>query len=291
MKKHILGILILILVLSIIGVGIWFFIKKNNLKTLYKVRCEFVLNNDEEILLSNITQAESLYQSKVLPTENRLTVLHTVISKIDSFEKDLTSYLMLSNDTNSTTNKLTKTYKDLSSSRKALIDDYNEYIVRMQGNTNIDGNSIQNLYNEIFTKTNDFVYKYNDCFNATFSYTFNKVYKVSTIKSQLYSLYSATVNNLLNNISNYSFRSTALINRLNGGIYLDNNNLHIKESVEGGEFSLPSQNFKKHFNSCNLESLVTNFETYYSTVYSINPSTETSNEKLAVYYAKQILEI
>ena len=117
------------------------------------------------------------------------------------------------------------------------------------------------------------------------------MYKVDTIKEELYTLYSLGVNNLLNSISNNRFASenVTLITRLNNGIKLSNGNISIKSSVDGGEFSIDAIKFKTHFNNSNLNTLITNFNTYYSE--SINISTETSNEKLAVYYAKKILEM
>lgn len=291
MKKHIIGILILLLVLSLLGVGIWFAVRKNNTKNLYEANTEFIEDDNTANLLESISQAEALYQAKVFSAENRLTILHATISKIDCFEQDLSSYLILSNKTNKTTNKLSKNYKSLSNSRKSLIGDYNEYITRMKGNIAVDGTALTDLYNDIFSKTCDYVYKYNNCFNATFKYAFDKIYKVDTIKSELYTLYSASVNNLLNNISNSQFKSVNLINRLNGGLHLEDSNILIKDSIAGGEFGLQSRSFKKYFNSCNLTALIENFETYYATASSINPTTETSYEKLTVYYAKQILEI
>jgi hypothetical protein len=97
------------------------------------------------------------------------------------------------------------------------------------------------------------------------------------------------VNNLLNNISNNNFKNTTLITKLNNGIILSNGNIDIKDSVMGGEFSIMAFKFKSHFNKSNLSTLVENFATLYNI--NINPDNEVSNEKLAIYYAKQILEI
>ena len=289
MKKHIIIITSIILILSIVGVGIWFVVKKNNSKPLYSVSCEFVESSDANLLQSDISIAENLYRNKVISTETRLTTLQQVIAKLDSFEADLSSYLLLSKAKPSSTNKLSKSYKDLESVRSVLIKDYSEYITRMSGNTNISGPALKELYNDIFNKTVNYVYKYNSCFIQTSNYVFTKVYKVDTIKTELYLMYSASVTNLLNNISNNQFASTATIDKLNTGLTLSNGNLHIRENIQGGEFSLEALNFKKYFNSCNTGSLISNFETYYNML--INPNTETSSEKLTVYYAKLILEI
>lgn len=289
MKKHIIAISVLIIILALAGVGIWIVVKKNNSQPLYNVSYEFIANEDTATLSNNIATAESLYQSKAISSETRLTTLKTIIDKIDTFEADLNSYLLLSKSKASSTNKLRKTYKSLSGTRSVLIKDYNEYITRMSGNINISGSAINDLYNDIFNKTVDYIYKYNDCFKSTSKHVFSKVYKVDNIKNELYLLYSIGVNDLLNNISNSKFDSTIVINRLNNGIRLVDGNAYIVSSISGGEFSVEALNFKKYFNKCNHNTLIDNFETYYNTAININ--IETSNEKLAVYYAKLILEI
>lgn len=288
MKKHIVAILIIILILALAGTGIWFVMKRNNIKPLYKANCEFTVSKDTSDLCSKMTEAQTLY-NMIFASETRLTTLQSVILKLDSFDKDLNSYLVLLNKESKTSKKLSKSYADLIKTRKSLITDYDEYIVRMSGNINADGTAVQNLYNELFNKTVDYLYKYNKCFNLTSTYVFDKIYKADNIKEELYTLYSLSVNNLLNNISNNRFNNTTLITRLNNGIRLLNNNLHIIESVKGGEFSVESIKFQQYFNHSSLTVLIDNFNTYYAE--SINPNVETSNEKLAVYYAKQILEI
>ena len=93
------------------------------------------------------------------------------------------------------------------------------------------------------------------------------------------------------NISNSSFTYNALttIDRLNSGIELENGTLKIKTSVDGGEFSSDARNFKQYFTECDKSNFISNFEDYYNSY--VNPTVETSKEKLAMYYAKRILEI
>lgn len=289
MKKHIIAFLIITLILTLIAVGVFFIVKHNKKQSLYKSNYEFIYSTDTVKLVENIATAESLYQTKVSSGENRLTVLHDIIVKLDSFEKDLNSHLVLSSSNSSTSNKLSKKYQTLTSERAILINNFDEYITRMSGNINISGSATKDLYNEIFNKTTNFIYNYNSCFASTFNFVFNKVYTAETIKPELYSLYSSGVSHLLNNISNYQFSSINLITSLNKGISLDGGNIEIKDSVDGGEFSIEALNFKKYFNLSDITVLIKNFDGYYSL--SIDPSTETSNEKLTVYYAKQILEI
>ena len=288
MKKHLIAILIIVLVLSLAGVGVWFFMRNRNIKPLYEANCEFVLSKDSDLLKSKIEQAENLY-AKVVNGETRLTTLNQVIDKIDTFEKDLNSYLVLSNAKPKTTKKLSKSYTNLIDARSTLIREYDEYITRMSGNLNADGQAVQKLYDAIFNKTVSYIYKYNECFSSTSSYVFSKVYTVGNIKAELYSLYALGVNNLLNNISNNRFTNTVLISKLSSGINLSNGNINIRSNVVGGEFSQIAYKFKSHFNNSNKAILIDNFTTYYNT--AINANIETSNEKLAVYYVKQILEI
>jgi len=289
MKKHIIGIIIFTLVLVLATAGILFYVNNKNKKPLYKITCEFVTSKDTDILISSMAEAEELYQEKVFSAENRLTILQTVVAKIDSFESDLNSYLILSKLKASETNKLNKMYKSLSGDRSLLIKNYNEYITRMKGNINIDGNSLQKLYDDIFEKTTSYLRTYNSCFKSTYKHVFSKVYKADTIKIELYSLYHAGVKDLLSNISNNKFGNVEIIGSLNRGIKLNGNSLHIISTEVGGEFGINALKFKKHFNKCDLNLLIENFETYYNGL--INPETEKSNEKLALYYAKQILEI
>ena len=288
MKKHIIIISILICVILGVGVGVWYIMRKSDNQSLHSTVGQFILDDDTKALNDKMVKAESLYKSKVDNSETRLTMLNEVIAKIDIFEKDLHSYLILSGS-KSSANKLNKKYKSLSGTRDLLITNYDEYITRMQGNVNIDGSALNDLYNELFDKTIDYLYDYNACFRTTASHTFDKVYTAENIKEQLYALYSEAVVDLANNISNHKFSNITLISILNEGIVLDNGNIQLKEDVKGGEFSTQALKFKKHFNNSNISSLVKNFNTYYSL--SINPATETSNEKLAVYYMKQILEI
>lgn len=290
MKKHIIIISVVVLILSLAGVGIWLGVRNKNIKPLYPANCEFVFSEDGEMLTDKITAAQTLYAS-VSSSDTRLTTLQTIIFKIDSFEQDLNAYLTLSNDKPKNTKSLSKSYSNLSNSRTTLIKDYNEYITRMSGNTQADGPMMQKLYNELFNKTANYLRAYNNCFLNTSNYVFEKVYTANSIKAPLYSLYSNGVNNLLSNIKNSQFSDLTLINRLNNSIKLENQNICLKNSVAGGEFSLEALNFKKYFSSSNISTLIQNFEVYYSAASSINPTTETSSEKLAVYYAKQILEI
>ncbi len=286
MKKHLIAILIIALTLSLAGVGVWVFVRSRNIKPLYQANCEFVISEDSSSLKTKIARAEELY---TLSGETRLTTLWEVIDKIDTFESDLNSYLVLCNAKPKSTKKLSKSYINLIKARSTLINEYDEYITRMSGNLNADGPAIQNLYNDIFNKTVSYIYKYNECFNQTSNYVFDKVYNTDTIKPELYLLYSLGVNNLLNNISNNHFTSTTLITKLNNAITLTEGNLTIKDAVIGGEFSEYAFRFKIHFNSCNLSILINNFINYCNL--NINPDNETSNEKLAVHYAKLLLEI
>lgn len=290
MKKHIIIISVIILTLSLAGLGIWLGIRNKNVKPLYQASCEFVFNEDAETLTDKITEAQTLYTT-VSSSDKRLTTLQTIILKIDSFEQDLNAHLSLSTDKPKNTKTLSKAYSNLLNSRTRLIKDYNEYITRMSGNTQADGPMMQKLYNELFNKTASYLRTYNNCFLNTSNYVFGKVYTANSIKAPLYSLYSHGVNNLLDNVINNQFSSLTLINKLNTSIRLENQNIYLKSSVKGGEFSFEALNFRKYFNSCNISNLIQNFEVYYSQVASIAPATETSSEKLTVYYAKQILEI
>lgn len=285
MKKHLVRILILILILGIIGVGIFFIVKRSKSTPLYEASCNFILSEDTEILTTKITLAQELYDDNI-SGETRLITLQNIITKIDSFESDLNSYLVFCKAKPIKTYKLSKTYSDLISLRKYLIVDYNEYITRMSGNTNADGNMLEKLYNELFDHTLKYVQKYNSCFKSTTNYVFTKTYKVDTLKHEIYNLYALGVENLISGVSNNRFSSTTLITRLNNGLNLSSNILTLPESVEGGEFSPEALAFKKYFNASNKANLIENFNVYYAS--TINPTTETSNEKLAVYYAKQL---
>ena len=288
MKKHIIRILIIVLILALLGTGAWIFVRRNKVKSLYQANCDFVVNEDSSTLISKMTYAQNLY-SAILSSESRLTTLQTIIIKMDEFEKDLNSYLVLSTAKAYKTKKLSKSYSSLIKSRKTLINNYDEYITRMSGDINADGPAIQILYNNLFNKTVDYLYSYNNCFQQTSNYVFSKVYKADSIKSELYTMYSLGVTNLLNNISNNKFSSTTLITKLNNGITLFNGNIKLVDAIKGGEFSVEALNFKKYFNNSDLSILINNFNTYYNS--TINLDTETSNEKLAIYYAKLILEI
>lgn len=289
MKKHILVILVLALILSVVGVSVFFVVKHNRKQSLYKAHSEFIYSSDTSKLTNNILAAEELYQTKVSSVETRLTILHSVIAKLDTFETDLNARLVLLSSNSSKSNNLSKKHQTLSSARSILINSYDEYITRMSGNTSIEGPAVKDLYNEIFDETTEFIYKYNSCFVQTSNFVLNNVYKAESIKSEMYSLYSAGITHLLNNISNHQFSNINTISMLNNGIQLSHNNIKLKDSVSGGEFSQEALNFKKYFSQSNIDELINNFHAYYTS--TINPSIEQSNEKLTVHYLKQILEI
>lgn len=288
MKNLLKIILITILIVGVAGGSIWLFTNYKSTKTLYKANCEFITSNDTKSLIQKMTQAQTLYDD-VTPSDRRIETLNIIISKIDTFEKDLNSYLVLSNAKASSTKKLSTEYSNLIKSRATLITNYNEYIDRMNGNTQADGPKLQDLYTDLFVNTVQYLREYNYCFGKTSNYVFTKVYTADSIKHQLYALYSGAVTHLLDNITNNQFGNIVTITRLNNGITLVNNNIKIKSNISGGEFSVNALNFKKYFNNSNLTTLVANFNTYYGL--TIDPSTETSNEKLAVHYAKLILEV
>lgn len=298
MKKHIIAIVIMIIVLSAVGVGIYFVASKTNKQSLYNANTDFVYSVNTKTLTDNIAASEELYQSKISTGESRLTELNNIIKKLDTFEKDLNVYLMKSSKKTSQTNSLSKKYKTLTSKRESLINNYAEFYTRIDGNTNIDGNFAESLYDEIFDITVSYVYDYNSCFESTCNYVFGKLYTANSIKPELYALYSGAVKDLLNTISNHQFATVSLVNRLTSGINLVYGNIVIKHhtanstfepNLVGGEFSAYGLSFQKYFNASNKEVLTLNFENYYHI--AIDPTIETSNEKLAVYYAKQILEI
>lgn len=290
MKKHLVIVAIITLVLMLAGVGLWIFKRNNNATPLYQASCEFAINQDAVKLLTNMETAQDLHiLAQPHSGDTRLTTLSSIIGKLDLLNSDLNSYLTLSNAKPNKTKNLSKQYLNLTKTRSTLLKVYDEYIVRMNGDHNVDGPIVQSLHNDLVNKTINYINNYNTCFISATQYVFSKVYTIDTIKTEVYTLYSAGVSKLLNSNSNNQFTATTLIDKLNNGIQLVNGNIKIKTSVLGGEYSDIAFRFKTFFNRSNLNDLINNFVTYCST--SINENTETSNEKLAVYYAKKLLEI
>ena len=288
MKKHLKVILIVISILSVCGVGLWFAFSRTKTETLPNTVSAFVEHSDSQDLHLRLTTSQTLYSKHY--SDTRLNSLKSILTKLDEFEQDLNTYLILCDVKPKETKTLTTSYKNLSSSRKNLIKDCDEYIVRMKGNTLAEGQTIKTLYNNLFDKVKNYLLEYNSCFANTSSFVFSSVASSSSIKSQLYSLYSYGVTNTLTNISNSQFKSLTTINRLNSVIKLDTyGNPVLKDSVAGGEFNILALDFKNYYNNSNKNELISNFDSYYTL--NINPETETSNEKLAVYYFKQIMEV
>ena len=289
MKKHLKVILIVISIIAVCGVGLWFALSRTKTETLPNTVSAFVEHDNTADLHTRLTTSQSLY-SKHYSTDIRLNTLKDILAKLDEFEQDLNTYLIMCNAKAKETKTLTKSYNNLSSIRTNLIKDCDEFIVRLKGNTSAEGQTVKSLYNNLFNKVANYLQEYNNCFLNTSNYIFNSVTSNSNIKLQLYSLYSYGVSNTLNNISNSQFKDLTIIKKLNTSIKLDeHNNLILKSSVAGGEFSVLALNFKKFYDNCDKNALIDNFNTYYSL--NISPDTETSNEKLAVYYVKQILEV
>lgn len=287
MKKHLKVILIIILILSVCGVGLWFALSRTKTETLPKTVNAFVEHRDRKDLSSRLTTCQSLYSKHY--NDSRLNSLKDILSKLDEFEQDLNIYLIMCDAKAKTTKDLTTSYNKLSTSRATLIKNCDEYIVRMSGNTLAEGEPVKDLYNALFNKVCNYILEYNSCFLNTSEFVFSSVTSSSNIKFQLYSLYSHTVLNTLSNITNAQFKDLAAIKQLNSSIKLNNyGNVILKNSLAGGEFNITALNFKNYYNSSNKNDLAANFSNYYSS--NINVSTETSNEKLAVYYFKQIME-
>ena len=259
MKKRIILFTIITLILAILCTGIWLVISRNKPKSLYNVSCEFTNSKASSELTEKMTTAQTLY-NVISTSDNRIPVLKSIIIKLDGFEKDLNSSMVLisSKKNTKTADELSRSYSNLIKSRKKLIKIYDEYITRMSGNINADGTPapLQNLYNQLFNKTVDYLYEYNKCFNSTSKYVFEKVYTIDTVKLEVYSLYSLAVDNLLNTITNNKFTGTTLITKLNSGINVTDGVLQLSPSIVGGEFSLQALKFKHHFNNSNLNNLI-----------------------------------
>ena len=291
MKKHLKVILIVISILAVCGVGLWFVLSRTKIETLPNTVNSFIGSQETSDLQARLKTSQSLY-SKHASSDVRLTDLENILIKIDEFEQDLNTYLIMCTAKAKETKDLTNSYNNLSTSRTKLIKDCDEFIVRLRGNTEAESQTgqttVKTLYNTLLDKVANYLQEYNKCFLNTSNYVFNSVTSNNNIKFQLYSLYSHGVSGFLNNMETESYLLT--IKKLNNSIRLDNhNNLVLKESIDGGEFNIQALNFKTHYNNSNKESLIDNFTDYLKL--NINPATETSNEKLAIYYAKKILEV
>lgn len=291
MKKHLIAILVVLCIASLVGVGIWFVVQRNKTPSLYQSCTSFVTDGNTKTLSQGMTKAQQLYAAKGSSADTRLTTLHNVILKLDLIQNDLNSYLILSNAKPSSTRKLVKSYKSLSSARSKLITNYAEYTTRMSGDTNISGSSVKDLYDDILGKTSSYIYKYHDCIKSINNYVFSKVYTPDTIKKEIYLLYLVSTENLLNSMSNYQFENSSLITitRFNNNIKLTNGVINLRETALGGEFSHHAIMFKNNFNKSNHSTLIKNFENYYSS--TVNVTTETNVEKLTVHYLKLIMEV
>lgn len=283
MRKHIIGVLIAILVIILAGVLVWFFVFKNANSGLYSSTSSYIHNDNTTTLQTYLAQSNQLYttNSRGETTENRLLMLAEVIDKMNIFEKDLNAYLVVDAKK---TSKISKSYKILEGSRELLLEDLDKYIIRMSGNTAVDGTSVKDLYNDMVVKTANFIGEYNECFIKTVNYVFDKVYTSGNIKKELYTLYSYGVNNLISTMENYKFPNANMIKLLNDCIKLENNS--IKFTVDGGEFHANALNFKTYFYQSNLSNIVENFITYYYSTADITDSL--SNEQLTAYYFKLV---
>ena len=90
---------------------------------------------------------------------------------------------------------------------------------------------------------------------------------------------------MLNEVSDYEFSSTFTVNKIDNFISLQNDAISLDTNLVGGEFSYEALRFKHYIVNCDMDTFVANFEENYSTYIDIE--TETSNEKLAMYYLKK----
>ena len=292
MKKHLKVILIILLILSIGGAIAWLFLSRTKYEPLPSTVSAFIESDDTKYLHSQLEISQQLYNEHY-GTDYRLRKLKNILSKLDEFEQDLNTYLVTCDAKPKTTKDLTQSYKNLSSTRTKLLKECDAYIIRMEGNTSAEGQTIKALYNSLFDVVADYILQYSDCFRNTSNYIFSSVTNNSGIKAEIYSLYSYGVRQTLTNVVNSQFKDLTTIDYLNNTIKLDasNGNKHniaIPTTLDGGEFNILALNFKKYYNNSNKNELMSNFNTYR--LLDINPSTETSNEKLTIYYFKQMME-
>ncbi len=288
MKKRIILTIIAMCVILLIGAGIWLYISREKSTTLYQAKSDFVLSEDTTILNTKLATSESLYES-IDSTDSRITILLTVINKLNSFEADLTSQVVSNNTKSSKINKLNKGYKKLANEREDLIKYCDTYIISMTGNTAADGTWAKDLYNNLFNHTVNYIKNYCSNLEASSDYVFTKINTASQLKHQLYRLYIYSVKDALENINNYQFGKTFALTTFNSLITLNNGNFQLKESLIGGEYSEQALKFVNTITKCDMSTFVKNLEANYNSI--INDTAETPAEKLATLYLKQILGV
>lgn len=284
MKKHIIAILIIVLILAGVGIGIWLVVRKNNSQNLYQVSVDFSTSEKQSDLTNSIVTAQALYRAGTGSADGKLTALCNALIQMDQIQDDVNTYLIYSSD-KKVSSKLKKSFKSLSGERDLLLDEYDKYKTRMSGNISADGNAIHDLYNGMFSSTASYIYKYSDCLTSTINYAFSKVYTMSSMKFTMYSMYISSVRNMLNEVSDYEFSSTFTVNKIDNFISLQNDTISLDTNLVGGEFSYEALRFKHYIVNCDMDTFVANFEKNYPT--HIDIETETSNEKLAMYYLKK----
>lgn len=286
MKKRITTIIAVILTILLVGTVVTLFVFNRNKSTSLYVHSSAFLNSEDcKILTTSISEAQSIYNERVSLSETRLAVLNQTIDKLDELEKDLNTYLTISTKSSKAV-KISNSYKSLTSKRNSLIEEFEDYINRMNNNIGGDEGAVDNLYNHMFDLTTNYLQSYNECFKQTIDYTFNNVVSSNNIKYPIFSLYYHVVDELLTNVSEHKFRSTYAIDTLNSKIILISNNLKLND-LTGGEFSSEANNFQQLYSKSDIASLLENFEAYY--IEEIDETNESNVEKLTIFYLKKIL--
>lgn len=280
MKKFLKVFIIVVLVLAtVVGTCVLFFINRKKNNTTTSSIAEFLFAEENEKFNEKLANMDSWVDSD--GTDNRVELILTTNLMLDEMAKDLSSY-HIANGTKITNEKIFNAFKNVQSSKNLLVKMMDEYKIKKDS-----------TYFNRHTGANDFyaqacVYlinyaKFNNYVNVNLNINRNV-----DLKFSVYEIYSNVVMNTFSKTKTLSslvlVDNAQNLNKLHEIVSMDNSFIETNVNQFAIEITL--------FNNAYYETNKVNFANNLTqNISSVTTADQSSKEKLATYYFKQIFGI
>lgn len=280
MKKFLKVFIIVVLVLAtVVGTCVLFFVNRKKNNTTTSSIAEFLFAEENEKFNEKLANMDSWVDSD--GTDNRVELILTTNLMLDEMAKDLSSY-HIANGTKITNEKIFNAFKNVQSSKNLLVKMMDEYKIKKDS-----------TYFNRHTGANDFyaqacVYlinyaKFNNYVNVNLNINRNV-----DLKFSVYEIYSNVVMNTFSKTKTLSslvlVDNAQNLNKLHEIVSMDNSFIETNVNQFAIEITL--------FNNAYYETNKVNFANNLTqNISSVTTADQSSKEKLATYYFKQIFGI
>ncbi|MBQ8615429.1 MAG: hypothetical protein IJ415_02565 [Clostridia bacterium] len=280
MKNFLKVFIIIILVIGTIGGTCYFFFRNMEEKdnTTASIAGELYSESKLQFNQSLLTM-NALVNSD--GTDDRLALLIETNSQVDEIVEVLASY-HIENDTKINNEKISKALNQVSASRSLINSMVAEYSIKKDSsyfNRHLGAND---FYQEFCNYLVSYA-KFANLVNANLS-----VNKQIDLKFNMFDIYTNVVMNTFNQTITSNLKVIVKdaynINKINDILQIDNS--LIETEVE--RFAIEINYFNEAYNNCNKTDFATNL---VSNIATVTNADQTTNEKIATYYFKQIFGV